>query len=265
MARFNPFEATRQGFITAWAHRMPIARHALNPILIKCGALAAVLFLGLEDNFLRQGLVLLPAFFAEGFFVAFILHSVLLRKDFSTDIRDIDMATARDLMASMIVYVLIKLVLALIVGLTFLYMPDQAQMVISEAPSDPPIEPPAPHAGVVLGSLFLMGFSLWAFRLLWLYIPLALGQGFKDFWRDARGFNTSFYMIGCWLFCLLPFGFAMMLYMNFILSMIPVPDGGDPSLAAKLLIVIGQGIIELALIVVSSLAMAFGLRMIREN
>ncbi|MGH1399033.1 MAG: hypothetical protein ACRBCT_07455 [Alphaproteobacteria bacterium] len=264
MAKFDVMDATKYGYATAWGRRADIMRHVMTPLLVKIGALAAVLFLGLEQNYLRQGLVMLPAFFAEGFLVAYILRMVFLGDDIPRDVRAIDINTARDLVAGMIVYVLIKLALAFMVGMTLSQMDLQGAMLEGAAPDSAGEDVPPPNMGTLLAPLFIFGFTIWAFRFLWLYIPVALGQRLDDFWERISGFKSSLPMFACWMMCLLPFGFGMMIYMNFVIGMFPVPEGAEVSQGAKLLILMGQAVIELAMIIVSSLAMAWGFKNLKD-
>ena len=259
MALFSITDAAKYGYATTWENRETIARHAMLPLMIKLGSLAAILLLGIEQNYLRQGLILLPSFFAEGFLVAFILKSILTGRDLNADPRTIDATIARNLIASMIIYVLIKLMLSLTVGMTFLNMEQQAALIEQST------EAPPPDAAMFLSTLFMLGFSIWAFRFLWFYIPAALGESLSAFWVRINGFNSSLTMIGCWLLCFLPFGIAMMIYMQFVLGLLPPPDGETPGQLAKLLVVIGQGVIELAMVIVSSLAMAHGFQHIKDQ
>ena len=66
-ANFDFVGVTNQAYHTVWMNRTSLLKIAGLPLMIKFGCLAAILFLGFEGQILRHGLIMLPAYFAEGF------------------------------------------------------------------------------------------------------------------------------------------------------------------------------------------------------
>ncbi|MCB1562386.1 MAG: hypothetical protein KDJ75_02320 [Alphaproteobacteria bacterium] len=247
MAAFDFVDSAAQSYQFVWEKRQMLARLAFLPLMVKLGCFAAVILLGLEENFLRQGLFLLPSYFAEGWLVCMVVrHALLPGRDAEGP------AYVRTIIAAMIVYVLIQLIMSL---LSALALTGQAQA---------PAEAPPPTGESFVAALLLLAFTLWAFRLIWLYIPVVLGYSVKDFLFKARGYRTSFYMIGTWLLCFVPFGLFLVIVSQLVLAALPA-QGETLSLPYMVVMAAIQGAVEMLVALVSSVAMAYGIRSIYEG
>ena len=257
MAGFDFVEAGMRGYATVWENRQAIARHAAMPVLIKIGSVAAITYFDLWTNFLRQGLVFLPAYFAEGFLAAYVLRTLLSGENLMRDVREIAPTAARDIAAATIVYVLIKLVMSVAAGMAL-------QGIITPEGEMKAVESAAPSLQAFLFGMAVIVFVIWAFRLLWLYVPVALGISVRRFMSKTRAYGTSFYMIGCWLVCFVPFYIVLLFIGEMLYGLFPVTDG-KPSSAAILLVGSMQAVFELVTILIASVGMAYGVKEIMED
>jgi hypothetical protein len=247
MAAFDFVDSAAQGYQFVWDKRQMLVRLSFLPLMVKLGSFAAVILLGLEGNFLRQGLFLIPSYFAEGWLVCMVVrHALLPGREAEGP------AYVKAIIAPMIVYVLIQLIMSL---LSALALTGQAQA---------PAEAPPPTGEAFVAALLMLVFTVWAFRLIWLYIPVVLGYSVKDFLARVKGFQTSFYMIGTWLLCFVPFGLFLVIMSQLVLAVFPA-QGEVLSLPYMVVMAAIQAAVEMLVALVSSLAMAYGIRSIYEG
>ena len=197
---FDFIGAASTGYRVAWTNRTSLLRLCLLPFLIKVGCIAAILFMGFQNQILRHGLVMLPAYFAEGFLIAYVIRTIHVGGDLKKDVKQ-----ARryfdDVVAGMIAFVLIQLTLAFIVGYTISAMPETAGTASAEA---------APAVEGFLIAFSALVFMIWAFRFAWLHLPLAMGIPLSSFLSRIQSFSSSIPMLGCWLAVFMPLLFLMM-------------------------------------------------------
>lgn len=277
MNNFDFIDASIRGYKSVWDNRIVLARIAALPFFIKIGSFAVVLLMGLEMNFLRQGLVLLPSYFAEGFLVAYVIRVTISGQDIMGDVRAAR-PFARDLMAATITYVLIKLTLAFVAGMTFLQSGAAAlggasdDGAVSEGVSAESLSDASATASTIPeaspGMFFLMlgtlVFMIWAFRLMWLYVPIAMGRSAGAFLNRAPQYSLSFTMIGTWLLCFVPMGIVLMLIYEVLASALGHSLEAPSALLPVLLLPV-QSSIEIVIALVSSVAMAYGIQQIFDN
>ncbi len=255
---FEVVEAAGYGYSTVWTHRKALIRLASLPFFIKIGSYALILFFGMEDNFLRHGLILLPSYFADGFMLAYVIRMVMGGYDLGGDFSQ-GQKYARDIMAATVVYVLIQLSLAFFVGSFLTGVTAGAELAETEnSPATPP------SLGSFIGAMLFLAGTLWAFRLLWLYVPMAMGLSVKGFLRRISPYSSSFRLIGCWLMCFVPFAIGLLL-MAQILSAVFPQQGGEESQGFSLAFSLIQSAVEITISLVSSLAMAYGVKQIMES
>jgi len=252
-ANFDFVSAANQGYRTAWNNRAALLRIAGLPLMVKFGCLAAILFLGFEGQILRHGLVMLPAYLAEGFLIAYIIRTVHAGGDLSGDVRQ-----ARhyydDVIAGMIVFVLIQMTIAFVVGNT-----------VSAIPADPSqVDQPAPSAEMFLIAMMTLAFMIWAFRFAWFHVPLAMGMPLKSFMERIAPFSSSLPILGCWLMCFLPLAFLMTVASRIVLIILPQVDGGDNTLSTLMLFFV-QGGFETVINVIAGIAMSYGFKSLMEQ
>lgn len=227
----------------------------LIPLIIKLASFVLIAALGMEEQYLRQGLILLPSFFAEGWLIAQIVRLAILKESWPAVLsgdRRKDMKILhvrfRAIMAGTIIYVLTKLVISLISGLA---MQANESFVNQEV-----VEPT--NFGF-LTALLVVAFTIWAFRFLWLYIPAALDFPMRDFVYRIRAFKVSILMIATWLLCFIPLALIFLMISELLTSFFPLTDAGEIPDAFKYIMIGFQAILEMLIAIVSSVAMAFGL------
>jgi len=256
MARFDFIESSAHGFKFVWEHNVTLLRLALIPVVLKVAAFAITHIAGWDDNFLRQGLILIPAYAAEGWLIAYVVRWAILGEtdvpglsgDPRTDEALIE-DRARLLTGGMLVYLLLKLVMSAAVGLVL-----TADLAVPE-------DMQARQSGLIffMASLVLLGAGIWAFRLIWIYVPVVLGIKIQTYLYALRGFASSFYMIGTWLLCFIPLAFAFMLILQLFQSMAGVEDLDAASLGLTILIGTVQAAADTLIALISSVAMAVGI------
>lgn len=213
MASFDIITAASYGYRAAWQERRYLTRLAIAPLMIKFICLVVITALGWQDDFLRQGMVMLPSYLADGWMLSHFVRLIFLGQRWPFMIsgeKEPDLALlkerARVIAAGTLVFTLTRFLFAgfaeAIAGLGIHY---------DTKPQDV-----APQTAI--GALAALVIGIWAFRFLWLYIPAAVSYSLRRSLRDLAGFNTSFYLIGTWLVCFVPvftaFGFAISLILG---------------------------------------------------
>lgn len=241
--KFNFIDVTVDAYGFVWRERSLLVRLAILPLILKVVSFALVYWLGLEENYLRQGLVFLPAYFAEGALLAYAMRMALYGESGLAE----SAARSQAVVSSMVLYVLIKLITALFVGSAL------GNKLISDKQIFGIEEP----ALVFLLSIIFIVLLIWAFRFLWFYVPLAMGIRLKDFWVRSKAYVTSFYMIGAWLLCFVPMAFALIVLAGFLHAIIPDPEGAFSGVYFGFISIL-QAAFELVILLVSSIAIAYG-------
>lgn len=224
MASFDMIDAAGRSYRLVWQERHYLAQLAAVPILIKLLTYIIITRMGWEEHFLRQAIVFLPSYLADGWMLAHFVRLILLdqRWPFRPSGRpEADRAALRDradgVLAGTVAHALIKFLLAGGIGL----------IVMAG------LAAPAPGTGAGTGAgtgtslagamalLAVTGAGLWAFRLIWLYIPVTVGYAVRRILRDMGGYVTSFRLLGLWLVCCLP----MFMLVRFVSALIVAPYG----------------------------------------
>lgn len=253
MAKFDIINAAGHGYSQVWAERHYLMRLAFIPICLKFAALVTIFALGVEDQQIRMTLVMLPAYFAEGWMAAHFTRLVYFGQRWpftpTGDARKDDanlMDRARGILSATVIYVLIQMVMAGIM----------AGMLAAQMDE---IDPD--RMDMKMGAILLFVFTLWAFRFMWLYIPAAANLDLADFTRRLGGFGVSFYMIGVWLVCFVP---GMVLMMGGTFPVI-FDDSGQAGIWLKLCGLVVQSALEAIVVLLVTGAMAYGIREIYQN
>ncbi|MCD8525800.1 MAG: hypothetical protein LRY62_01130, partial [Alphaproteobacteria bacterium] len=195
--------------------------------------------------------VILPAYFAEG---ALLCRLVVMAGKNGKTIAPLPAANNRLVMAATLLYVLIKLAQAFAGGLGMEFaMHQQVQEENAEG-----------SASLFFASLFLLGFTIWAFRLVWLYIPLVQGYSMIEFLHRIRGMKTSFVMIGTWLLCFVPLALLLIIVAGLLGDMLGHSEE-TPSNIYRFLIIFMQSGLELVAVILSTLAIGFGVHSIMSG
>ena len=251
MASFDFVECTAKSYRFIWQSRADVLRLSLMLLSVKILIFVALIVFGLQQDILRQGLFSLPVYFFEGWVIAQLMVMALYGQEPERGQafklpppEDIE----RNVKASMIVYVLTKLMLSFVLGSTF-----NAQGEL------PAATPPEPSLQIFFMAMMMIVFMLWSFRFLWLYIPLVLGCQPIDFLRRFQAFSSSFYMVGVWVLCFVPLMIAMVVVSEFMSMVLGGLGFDQDSVVFKSGLAVIQAIIDYAMSLVSSIGIAFGI------
>lgn len=257
MASFDFIDATSRGYKFFWDEREMLIKLAAIPVAVKIASFILIDFLGMQENLLRQGLLFLPSFFAEGWLAVLLIRMVVLVPEDGPRTKErfkaLDESKPNILLAGTLVFVLIKLASAFIVGIAFM-----------SAEGMPHREAPEPSAASFIFSLLLFALMIWAFRLLWLYIPVAMGVSVTGFLKKIGGYNSSFYLLGAWLLAFVPFVFALYFFAVILGTAFPGSLDEKPLLYTLIFSVV-KGVFEVVITIISTLIMTYGIRDIYEN
>jgi hypothetical protein len=259
MAKFDFVEAAASGYRYVWNERRALLPLTFMPLAVKIGSYAVIALLGLHYNYLRQGLVMLPAFLIEGFIVALVIRMAVFGERYNnlyelgTEKAPLASTTRRAILASVVTYLLIKLILAFLGG---------TAMAAQEIEKSGAL--PEPNGSPMVTAILILVFMLWAFRFLWLYVPVAMGISAADFLRMIKPYVSSVYILGMWMLCFVPFSLALLVMTKAGLIIFP-PIDGVPSQPYLLVMSVVNSVIELGLALTSSIAMAYAVRMIASG
>ena len=205
MANFDLVTAAGSAYIKTWEEREYLFRMAMIPLFIKFIFYSiSVLYFG-SENIIRLSLVMLPAYFVEGWFLSHWVRTIILNhrwpfRPSGDDEKDFPVIQkrARGIMAGTIAYVLINLLVAGYFAFFMSHLP--AEMNPEEA--DPQV--------ALLGVLMIISLLL-LFRFIWLYIPLAVNASMDKVFENIKSMMTSFSMMGLWLVCFIPAALVLQL------------------------------------------------------
>ncbi len=240
MAPFDIIDITSLGYRKVWQEKRFLARISALPFVVKLILMGASIVFGISRNFVWQALVMLPSFLAEGWVVVVLARMIFQEQNSFSSRQD-----GRFVMAGMVMYALIK----------FLQM--GAMEFVYADPSQVPAEAQVPEIpeGTILFASIAFVLSLWGFRFLWVYIPLSAGFLFREVFSLLRGPMLSFYMIGVWLLCLVPFLLMMAFITGSVLE--SYREVAEIPLNSQLLLVTVQAVLDLAASIVATSAMAY--------
>ncbi len=274
MASFDIMAATKAGYRYVLDERMFILRLAMIPIFVKFICYFSIISLGLETNILRQGLVLFPAFLLEGYLVCTLLrmgvftHEAIIQPPGAASF-EYYRQRGRDIQAGAVIYTLLKLIASLLLGvlievLRVYKLPEggaalegalqESALDVSNAASE---APPGSFEQFFLGALFFIS-ALWAFRLIWIYVPVSLGYTLREYMTKIRGFSFSFHIFAVWLMCLVPTGLIILVTSDITIGL----TGHSleaPSYAYKIFMIGVQCILETIAIIIASVAIGHGI------
>ena len=214
MASFDIIESAGRSYKLFWEQRAYLVRLAAIPVLLKIISWNVVLALGWEFNYVRQAMVMLPSYFAEGWMVSHFIRLIFFDqtwpfKPTGNVNKDMEQLHNRALgiMRGTLCYVLIQFLLTGLVAIIYEFMQGQPETI------DPNSLSNETTFIMFFGSTVLLGLIIWSFRYVWFYIPAAINQPLKAFNHKIREFKTSLYIIGVWLICFVPLIF---LYNTFL-------------------------------------------------
>lgn len=244
MPLFDIIETSGKAYIRVWHERAFFMRLALVPFITKVLFFAVVVILGFQDNIFRQTLIMLPAYFMEGWMIAHIMRCVFLGEKWPVKLSG---NTEKDVMyladrgkaifAAIILYVLIKM------GQNALLFPIiEGQQEIEKFNKDNP-----PGALSFFVAFILIFALLWSFKLMFLHLPVAVNIAVKSYLFKMQGIVPSLYLLGAWLTCYVPF----VLVGGFLASLITPVFGSNEDMLVMSFVIIHFAVDIIALTVIS--------------
>lgn len=204
MLSFDVIETASDGYQLAWKERGYLVKLAAVPFLIKLVCYGVVMLLGWEQDFTRQAMVMLPSYFADGWLLSHLTRLVLLDQRWPfrpTGNSDKDMQVMQDralgIMRGTLMFAVIRFMMDGVNEILYLF--SQAGM--------------EPQGEEMTASMFIAGFVsftllIWAFRLVWLYIPAAVNYPVRRFMQELGGYGASWPLLGVWFICFIPLFFV---------------------------------------------------------
>lgn len=260
MKSFDIIDSASFGYRTVWAERRYLAKLAVIPVMIKLVCAVVIFALGYETNFLRQGLVSLPAAFAEGWLLAQFLRTLLLHERWpiylTEEPNDQQMSAllirARGIMSATIMYALITLVAY---GIKEVYAQFYA---IAEGAGKTAADGEMVDGNpmMFIPALAMIYFSIWIFRLLWLYIPVVVLMPVRDFLAQIKGFVISLKMMAIFLVSMVPCLLLAILLSNVLTSLV----GGFETDQGRFVVVVINVLIETIVNLIATASMVYAFR-----
>lgn len=234
---FNMMDAAGYGFYRAWVERAYLLKLMMIPLIIKFACMISVTALGVEGNTLRQGLIMFPGIIAEGWVLAQFLRTLLKNERWPTVLpNDIDdklldklLTRARGIIASTLAYALIGLSAYFIRYITF-------GLVTGDFGANSPTTSEeistmlndvdgADGKGFQMNSalfLPLLGLTVlmfWAFRLMYVFIPLSVLMPIKDYLKALGGMMASVKMLVLYFCTMTPIMFVTIMISRVVFTM----------------------------------------------
>ncbi len=269
---FDLIDSAGYGYRKVWDERVYLLRLCIIPFIVKFACIVLVAVFGHQTAFLRQGLIMIPSLFVEGWVLAQFLRTILMHERWPIAIPQTDnmamlgplFERARGIMASILGYVLIGMVAFVLKALAFSLIEMSNVETAGTPPGTPGTSPPAEGAAATNGLMFfpavaLIVFSIWAFRFLWLYIPLVVLMPVRDFLKKLGGFMTSVRMFAVWLICFTPFMFLLLLFSSALLGPYEGSIAAAPAFTGFLVILVSTAV-ELLVSLIAAAALAYALK-----
>src|SRR5688572_28239476 len=114
MASFNIIEPATKAYKFVWKERQMLLHFGFWPIMLKVASVSIIGMLGYERNILRQGLILMPSHFLEGWLVAIAIRYAIFGENRPEPLNPktggnapAAVATRRAILGGMIIYMLV--------------------------------------------------------------------------------------------------------------------------------------------------------------
>ncbi len=196
--------AAGYGYTRVWDDRHYLIRLGGVPFFIIAIMHVLTLTLASDAPLMRQGLLLLPAFFAMGWFLAQYVRSLLLNEywphravpqaDGQLDVAAL-MARARGILSGVLMFVVMSMTKFMLFG-GFLATAEKSYTTGNMQPE--------PDPKMMLPALILMAVTIYAVRFIWLYIPVAVLSRPGAFLKKIGGFLGSIHILTLMMICMIP-------------------------------------------------------------
>ncbi len=223
------------GYRAVWRERAWLLKLMIIPILIKFASMVCIITFGFEGDFLMQGLIMIPSFFAEGWLLAQFLRLLLMEERWPIVMDRMPQGAelerlllrARGILSSVLIFVLWNLFLALAVfGIFKLYEHFGISMdqVLGRSDTPPSEEAVAKMMPIMIGiGIFIIaGFRVW-----WMYVPFAVLVGPRAYLKATRGFTPSIRMLAIFLMCWAPLNLLASILVGLVAGLFGGVDDGQ--------------------------------------
>lgn len=266
MASFDIIESSGKGYALVWAERKYLLRLALVPILMKFTCLMVLIGLDWQTDMVRHSLVMLPSYFFEGWLFAHLIRLIYFEQRWpfrptGNAVKDMRVLEdrARGVTAGTLTYVVVKFLVGGFIALAMTTVPEEMRGD-GGIPTAPPVSSGSePGLAEFFAAVLLIFIMLWAFRLLWLYIPAAINCPLREYLRKINGFSSSFYLLGTWLVCYVPLFFLMLLIMDAVFQ--PLGSTGEAgTLLGGYLLSLFHVVADTVIAMIATAGLAYGIR-----
>ena len=169
---------------------------------------------GETGNVIRMSLLMLPAYFAEGWLLCHFIRLITngQRWPFQTTGNEAEdlkalRVRAKPLISGVLAFVLINLAIALYFTIFTHFTPAE----IWEGKEVNPEDIPQTTAVIIV---LLFALMIAAFKLAWFYIPLAANILPITYMKKLQGFAMTIRLIGLWLLCFVPIMVTMQVFLS---------------------------------------------------
>ena len=277
MASFDFIDASSRGYAFIWEERGYLARVAIPVLFVKITCLLCVFVLGLQEQFARQGFVLLPSHILEAIFVVGLIRYALYREAIfiwgkMVPVPPTDqkyepykgvMSRKQCVQGGIVMYVLLMVIFLGVTSIAYESTKGSVNMdvpQISVEPSEVAALPTPAVEGNGLSSLVnaavlfaIIATFVWAFRLFWLYIPIVMGISLRGFLKRISGMQSSIFMIATALVCFLPLIVFFMISMQMFSGVFV--DGSAGNILVRAIL---ESVAGLTILSVQVVAMTYG-------
>ena len=233
MASYDVTDSAMQGYALIWKERAYLLRLAIFPLLIKFVCATTVIMNGYEFDFIKQSLLMLPSYFADGWVMSHLVRLIFLDQRWPfrpTGNSQTDMATLRDraggIMAGTVCFALLEFLKTGLIGVMFMAATPPGttpEAMLAGGAVDPAASTTSSPYTAVMG-MALIVLTIWMIRYLWLYIPAAAGFSGRAFLRRVGGMMGSIRLLGVWMICSIPILFLFMIIASVLLGSYTATD-----------------------------------------
>lgn len=245
---FDLINAVGHAYSLVWRYRRTFMRLLMFPLIVGLVCYGLVAVMDYEHKYLRQSILLLPAFFAEGWMIVYLVRLVFRDGEKQTPIPILH--ADKNMQAGIAIYVLTKYLIFGALGYLWMNFDDAVSVADTEEPS----------SELMAITVSIMFFGLLLFRYFWLFIPAVIGIPIKSYIYATRGFQVTLQMAGAWLVSFVPFFIAFSFVGTAVVS--PYEGMTELPMLPKILLTSMQLAMELAVDIVSTASIAFGIKAI---
>lgn len=198
MASFDFVTAAGNAYLKTWQERHYLFQMVLVPLVVKFICYAVAVFYLDTENIIRISLVMLPAYFAEGWFLAHWVRTIVLDhrwpfRSSGNEKKDLELLKerGRGIIGATVTFALVNFLMGGYFAFFMSYIPLDA-------------DPQQADPKIALVGISLLVTALMLFRFLWLYVPLAINYPLESVMAKLRFFGITFPLMGVWLLCFVP-------------------------------------------------------------